>query len=135
MFEPVVRSMIVTRSSSDGNGTQSLNRKRSSCASGSGYVPSISSGFCVASTKNGGCELVPLAGDGDLLLLHRLEQRRLRLRRGAVDLVGQQQVGEDRSGLEAELALAVLLDKDVRADDVGGHQVRRELDAVERRSR
>ena len=29
------------------------NRKRSSCASGSGYVPSCSIGFCVASTKNG----------------------------------------------------------------------------------
>ena len=27
--------------------------KRSSCASGSGYVPSCSIGFCVASTKNG----------------------------------------------------------------------------------
>ena len=29
-------------------------RKRSSCASGSGYVPSYSIGFCVASTRNGG---------------------------------------------------------------------------------
>ena len=29
------------------------NRNRSSCASGSGYVPSCSIGFCVASTKNG----------------------------------------------------------------------------------
>src|SRR6185437_15138035 len=29
------------------------NRKRSSCASGNGYVPSCSIGFCVASTKNG----------------------------------------------------------------------------------
>ena len=31
-----------------------LNMKRSSCASGSGYVPSSSIGFCVANTKNGG---------------------------------------------------------------------------------
>ena len=30
-----------------------LNMNRSSCASGSGYVPSSSIGFCVASTKNG----------------------------------------------------------------------------------
>ena len=30
-----------------------MNRKRSSWASGSGYVPSISMGFWVASTKNG----------------------------------------------------------------------------------
>ena len=42
-----------SRSSSLGYGTVSLNRKRSSCASGSGYVPSISIGFCVARTKNG----------------------------------------------------------------------------------
>ena len=27
--------------------------KRSTCASGSGYVPSDSIGFCVASTRNG----------------------------------------------------------------------------------
>ena len=40
--------------------------------------------------------------DGDLALLHRLEQRRLRLRRGAVDLVGEHDVGEQRTGLEPE---------------------------------
>jgi hypothetical protein len=31
-----------------------LMRKRSTCASGSGYVPSCSIGFCVAMTMNGG---------------------------------------------------------------------------------
>ncbi len=40
------------------------------------------------------------AGDG--ALLHGFEQRRLGLRRGAVDLVGQHQVGEDGAGLEAQ---------------------------------
>ncbi len=34
-------------------------------------------------------------------------------------------------GWNWKCALAVLLDEHVRADDVGGHQVRRELDAVE----
>ena len=66
------------------------------------------------------------------MLLHRLEQARLGLGRRAVDLVGQDEVGEDRARLEAEDALAVLLDEDVRAGDVGRHQVRRELDPVER---
>ena len=42
-------------------------------------------------------QLVPLAADGHLPLLHRLEQRRLGLGRGAVDLVGQHDVGEDRA--------------------------------------
>ena len=74
---------------------------------------------------------VLLLRDGHPVLLHRLEQRRLRLRGGAVDLVGQDEVAEDRPLLEAEAALAALLDDDVRADDVGRHQVRRELDAAE----
>ena len=76
-------------------------------------------------------ERVALAGDRHLLLLHRLEQRRLGLGRGAVDLVGEHDVREDRAGLEPEDALAALLDEDVGADDVRGHQVGRELDAVE----
>ena len=37
-------------------------------------------------------------------LLHRLQQRALRLRRRAVDLVGQQHRVEDRAGVEAETA-------------------------------
>ena len=40
--------------------------------------------------------------DGHGLLLHGFEQRRLGLGRGAVDLVGQHEVGEDRPGLELE---------------------------------
>ena len=39
---------------------------------------------------------------GDLMLGHRLEQRALRLRRRAVDLVGEQQLREQRAGMEAE---------------------------------
>ncbi len=63
------------------------------------------------------------AGDG--ALLHGFEQRRLRLRRGAVDLVGQHQVGEDRAGLEAQRLGAVVVGFDDHAsDDVGGHQSR-----------
>ena len=78
-------------------------------------------------------ELIGPALDRDPVLLHRLEQRRLRLRRGAVDLVGEDDVREDRPRGEDHLAAAggrVLLD-DVRAGDVGRHQVGRELDAVE----
>ena len=68
------------------------------------------------------------AGDGPLL--HRFEQRRLRLGRGAVDLVGQHQVGEDRARLETQAFAAALVGlHDHAADDVGGHQVGRELDA------
>ena len=105
-------------------------RKRSSCASGSGNVPSSSIGFCVASTRNGRGSAHRHAVDGDLLLLHRLEQRALRARRRAVDLVGEDDVRDERAG--AELELARLLVVEVDASDVGRHQVRRELDAPER---
>ena len=91
--------------------------KRSTCASGSGYVPSDSIGFCVAITRNGSRHRMGRVADRDLALLHHLEQRRLHLRRGAVDLVGEQEVAEDGAelGLEAAVARAV----DARADEVG----------------
>ena len=69
---------------------------------------------------------------GDRVLLHRFEQRRLRLGRRAVDLVGQDQVGEDRPGLELKGASrsVLRLQQDVGAQDVSWHQVGRELDAA-----
>ena len=54
------------------------------------------------------------------------------LRRGAVHLVGEDDVAEDRSGLEPEYATTILVGMDdVCSHDVAGHQVRRELDARE----
>ena len=64
-------------------------------------MPSYSTGFCVAATRKGRGSGVADAVDRDLPLLHRLEQRRLGLGRRAVDLVGEQQVGEDRTLAEA----------------------------------
>ncbi len=76
-------------------------------------------------------DVVARAGDGDVVLLHRLQQRRLRARRGAVDLVGHQQLGEDRTLDEAEGArLARRVLQHLGADDVGGHEVGRELHAL-----
>ena len=70
------------------------------------------------------------AADRHLALGHDLEQRRLHLGRRAVDLVGQHEVGEDRAELDVEGVLAGLVD--AGADDVGGHEVGRELQAGER---
>ena len=67
------------------------------------------------------------------MLLHRLEQRRLRLGRGPVDLVGEHDVGEDRSLDEAEGAPArgqVFLD-DLGAGDVARHEIGGELHPIE----
>ena len=68
------------------------------------------------------------AGNG--ALLHGFEQRGLGLRRGAVDFVGQNEMGEDRPGLKAQHLVAVVVRfHDHAADDIGGHQVGGELDA------
>ena len=53
---------------------------------------------------------------GDVVFLHGLEQRRLRLRRGAVDLVGQEHLGEDRPLREIQPAMA---GGDVEFEDLG----------------
>ena len=74
-------------------------------------------------------DLERLAPDRHLALLHDLEQRALDLGRRAVDLIGQQQVGEDRA--EGRPELARLLVVDARADEVGRDEVRRELDPLE----
>jgi len=65
------------------------------------------------------------------MLFHRFEHGGLRLGRGAVDLVAQHHMREDRSGLELELAMAVDLGQHLSADNIGRHQVGRELNALE----
>ena len=72
-----------------------------------------------------GCER---AVDGDLAFVHGFEQRRLRLGSGAIDLVGQQEIGEDRSGLELELLRVRVVDGD--AEHVARQHVAGELQAV-----
>ena len=67
--------------------------------------------------------------DAHLALLHRLEKRRLRLRSGAIDLIDQHDVGEQRPGAKHETALALV--EHVHADDVARHEVRGPLDAFE----
>ena len=67
--------------------------------------------------------------DRDLVLLHHLEQRRLHLRRCAVDLVREEEVREHRA--EVRVEGAGVRPVDPRADEVGRHEVGRELDAVE----
>ena len=79
--------------------------------------------------EEGGGQVVRGVADRHATLLHGLEQGRLHLRAGAVDLVGQQQVREDGPLVHAELAGALL--EDLRAHDVGGEQVDRELHAAE----
>ena len=73
-------------------------------------------------------KLVGLARHGDALFLHGFEQGGLRLGRRAVDLVSQNDVGED--GAFDELKLSRLV-QDLGAYNVGRHQVGGELDTAE----
>jgi len=70
-----------------------------------------------------------LLADGHLFLLHGFQQGRLHLGGRPVDFVGQEHVGEDGplAGLEGG-GLGV---EDHGPDQVGGEQVRRELDPLE----
>ncbi len=70
-----------------------------------------------------------LATDRHLLFLHRLEQRALHFGRGAVDLVRQKEIREDRPLLHREIAAPLIVDH--RAEKIGRKQVGSELDAME----
>ena len=85
-------------------------------------------GFWVAITRKGLRHRVGLASYGDLTLLHNLQQGALHLGGGAVDLIGEQQVGKDRAQRRVELACLLIVD--AGAYEVGGHEVGCELDAL-----
>ena len=78
---------------------------------------------------NGLGQRVGLAADRHLALLHHLEQRGLDLRRGAVDLVGEQEVREHGAQLDVEAGPVGA--QHPRADEVRRHEVGGELDARE----
>ena len=62
-------------------------------------------------------------------LLHRLEQRGLRLRRGAVDFICEQELRENWPAPELKLIATIRPRAHHRgADDVGRHEIGRELD-------
>ena len=75
-------------------------------------------------------QFVGVVVHGDLRFVHGFEQRRLRLRRRAVDFVRQDDVGENRAGLEIESLFDLI--EYAGADHVRGQQVRSKLDALER---
>ena len=84
-------------------------------------MPSSSTGFWGCDHEEGTGHGHGLTFDGELALLHGLEQGCLGTRRGAVDLVGEHELGQQGAG--AKLELARLLVVDVDAGDVRGQQV------------
>ena len=95
-------------------------------------MPSISSGFWVASTKNGGsslwrsratetwCSCIASSSADWVLGVARLISS------------ASTRLANTGPGWNRNVRWPPSLDEDVGADDVGGHQVGRELDAVER---
>jgi hypothetical protein len=65
------------------------------------------------------------------MLLHRLEQRGLRFRRRAIDLIREHHVPKDRPGHEDEPAAFRRLLENLHPGDVRRHEIRRELDPSE----
>jgi hypothetical protein len=67
--------------------------------------------------------------DGDLPFGHGFEEGALGARSGAVDFIGEEDIGEDGSGMELEFA--GFLVKDAEARDISREEVRGALDAGE----
>ena len=109
-----------------------LNMKRSSCASGSGYVPSSSIGFCVASTKNGRSSgyVRPAA----VTWYSCIASSSAACVFGGVRLISSARRICAKIGpfTKRSDAVAALLVEHFGAGDVGRHQVGRELDPLER---
>src|SRR2546423_13879702 len=73
---------------------------------------------------------ISLAEYGDLPLLHRFEDCRLRFGSGPIDFVSEHDVGENRTGFEAEFPPAVSFGENLCADNVRRHKVGSELNAL-----
>src|SRR6185295_5407186 len=68
--------------------------------------------------------------DGNLCFTHRFQETALSLRRGAIDLVSQHDVGKDRT--RYELKLLFLPIEHGNPDDVGRQEIAGKLNALER---
>ena len=69
-----------------------------------------------------------LAADGDVLLLHRFQQRRLGFRRRPIDLIGEDNIGEHRTALKLkDFAPRSIVGEHIGAGDVRRHEIRRKL--------
>ena len=82
----------------------------------------------MAKTAKRAGKRIALAVDRHLPLFHGFQKRRLRAGRHAVDLVDQQQIGEDRPAMQPERRRGRL--KNISAQDIGGNQIRRALHAL-----
>ncbi len=74
-----------------------------------------------------------LASGGHLVFLHCFKQSGLGFGRRSIDLISQDHIGKDRPANEPNAAPAggLILLNHLRASDIRGHEIRRELNAIE----
>jgi len=80
-------------------------------------------------TKKRDGQQMRVAVDGDLSLLHRLEERALRLGRRAIHFIGQEHLRKDWAPVKDKLPRGRI--ENGITQDIGGQQVARELHASE----
>ncbi len=110
---------------------QALHEEAVNLGLGERIGPLLFDGILRGEHHEGRGENVRFLTDGDRPFLHRLQEGRLHLRRRAVHLVGEEDVGED--GPFAREKIELLRVVDTSADEVRREQVRGELDPVETR--
>src|SRR5207237_9750586 len=103
--------------------------KRSTCASGSGYVPSCSMGFSVASTRKGAAR--GNVGSPMVTCFSCIDSSKALCTLAGARLISSARIRLAKSGPFLTVKLCVRL-VDLRADQVGREQIGRELDALER---
>ena len=106
-----------------------LAAKRSSCASGRGYVPGKFDVVLRRNDEEWRGQFEGIAVNRHLPLLHTFQQGGLRFGRGAVNFIGKHDVGEDRAGAHLKFRSALIINR--RAGNVGRKQIGRELNSFE----
>ena len=105
-----------------------FHQKRSTCASGNGYVPSCSIGFWVANTRKRIIEFKRHLPYCNLALLHSFEQRTFAPLPGSVYFICQYKISKDRSLLYFKFFLLDAIHH--RTYNIGRQQVRCELNSA-----
>ena len=114
---------------SGGVGDDELEHEAVDLCFGEGVGSLLVDGVLGGEDEEGVRELEGVVADGDLAFLHGLEEGALDFGGGAVDFVGEDDVGEDGAFPGGEVAGAGGVEHG--SDDGGGEEVGSELDAVE----
>ena len=127
--EPVVRSAIAANFADGRVGDQNLQKKSIELGLWEDIGALVFDRVLRGEHKEWLIQLVASSGRSHRTLLHRLKKSRLGLWGSSIDLIGKQNIGENRALAKKEITAALIVFRqDVGAGDIGGHQVGGELD-------